>query len=303
MTKKVKEVIQRQKARRGYLYAAVPGALSFIMMFLVLAAAGFGVFMLWKRALGDPHFHMRGDTLALAGGVRECPESIGELQSIGKSFDGRSLLDPKLLADIEKRYGESYWIKKITVMRRHFPNRIEIGFLIRIPVAQIWSGDRYWMVDNECRLLPVAGSRDPFPGLPEIIGATAGVISKPPEVGDAWGDEGVSGALGLMRSLWASPLSEQLPIDRVVVIGGTFRDKDGKSVERRRRFELVVAGGAVVRWGAFNAGDLDGEPTSSEKLWQLHQLLLREEALRPGICFDVRTRLPGYTLVPEPVDR
>lgn len=297
MTKKVREVIRAQKARRGYLHAAVPGLLSLAMMLLVLAGTGFGLVVLWKRALADPHFHMRGDTLALAGGVRECPESIGDLQAIGKNFDGRSLLDPTLLSDIEKRYCESYWIKKITAMRRHFPNRIEIGFLIRVPVAQVWSADRYWMVDNEGRLLPVAGSRDPFPALPEIIGATAGVISKPPGTGQAWSDEGVLGALGLMRCLWASPLSEQLPVDRVVVVGGSFKDNDGKLVERRRRFELVAAGGAVVRWGTFNAGDIDGEPTSSEKLWQLHQLLLREEALRPGVCFDVRTKLPGYTLL------
>ncbi|MDR0363049.1 MAG: hypothetical protein LBJ46_10265 [Planctomycetota bacterium] len=300
MTKKVKEAMNRQKARRGYLHAAVPGALSLFMMLLVVLPVAFGSYLLWRKALKDPQFHMKGDTLALAGGVRECPESIHDLQAIGKSFDGRSLLDPRLLSDIEKRYSESYWIKRITVMRRHFPNRIEIGFLIRRPAAQVWSGESYWLVDIEGRLLPVEGSRHPFEAVPEIIGATAGVIGKPPAVGAVWADEGVLGALGMMRSFWASPLAEQLPIERVIVVGGIYRDQGGGEVARRRRFEAVVADGAVVRWGTYNERDLEGELTTGEKLWQLHQLLLREEALTPGICFDVRTRLPGFTQLPHP---
>lgn len=295
--KTVVDVMNRQTSWRRHVgpgFAFVVRACVFVA---VLGACGYGVFTLWSRAMDDPRFRMDGETLALAGAIRECPESIDELETLGRSFGGRSLLDPLLISDMETAYGKSIWIKRTTRMRRRFPNRVELEFLLRMPAAQVWHNKRYWMVDADATLLPVDGSPKPFPNLPEIVGVTGSVIATRPMPGEAWKDDGVVGALGIMRSFWGSPLSESLPVAKVVVNTGVFKGADNQQKQIRRRFEVVTDSGVIVRWGTYNPGGVVGELTSSEKLWQLQELLLRDEALKPGVCFDVRTRLPGYTLV------
>lgn len=298
MTSKVKEVMKKQRLRRRLWVAAAPVFLRLLLMLCVVGGFVGGACLLWYKAANDARFMMDGETLAMAGAVRECPESITELEKIGKRFNGRSLLDPLLLADLEEAYGNSVWIRKINRMRRHFPNRIELEFLIRMPAAQVRQNGLYWLVDAEAVLLPVQGRKEPFPALPEIAEATAGVIGRrPKKAGEKWEDGGVVGALGVMRAFWASPLAQVLPVERVVVVGGAFRDKEDKRRETLRRFEVVSTSGAVVRWGTYNESGVEGELSSGEKLWQLQELLRREDANRPGICFDVRTRLAGYSLL------
>jgi hypothetical protein len=220
---------------------------------------------------------------------------VAELEALGHRFNGRSILDPTLISDMQQAYGGSGWIKKVVKMRRRFPNRVELEFHIRVPAAQVWHDRRYWLVDADATLLPVDGSAKPFPSLPAIVGVTSRVIGGRPASGEEWNDEGVRGALGVMRAFWGSPLGETLPVGRVVVNAGAFQE--GGASEGRRRFEIVSEDGVIVRWGTYNAGNVSGELKSAEKLWNLQELLRSEEALAPGVCFDVRTALPGFTLL------
>ncbi len=85
---------------------------------------------------------------------------------------------------------------------------------------------------------------------------------------------------------------------RVVVNTGVFKSGGAEVKEIRRRFEVVTESGAVIRWGTFSDFDAPGdELTSAEKMWNLQELLAGEDALRPGVCLDVRTRLPGFSLI------
>lgn len=292
----VRNEVRRHTTHRRLVAPA--SRILFRLFMMTLLAAGFlgGVLYLWDRAIRDPRFRMDGETVSLAGAVRECPESIVELERIGKTFNGRSLLDPLLISDMQLAYESSVWVKKITRMRRRFPNRMDVEFLLRLPAAQVWQGSRYWLVDGDGVLLPVPGSKTLFPVLPEIVGVTNRVVAKRPGQGEAWKDEGVIGALGILRAFWGSPLAEAFPVERIVVNAGSFREDNGGLVARRR-FEVVSVGGAVVRWGTFNPEETAGELTSAEKLWYLQDLLRREQALRPGVCFDVRTSVPGFSLL------
>ena len=289
---KVKAEMRRQTSKRRFVTPVVRVFMQLFMFLLTIGGCLFGIAALWVHAIDDPRFRMDGETLALAGAVRECPESVADLERIGKRFSGRSLLDPTLIADIEAAYGESVWTKRVTRMRRRFPNRMEVELLLRIPVAQVWCDNAFWLIDSDAVLLPVGGSQTPYRSLPQIVGVTADTIGGHPQFGKQWDDDGIGGALGILRSFWGSPLAEVLQPERVVVNAGTFR-----SEATRKRFEVVASGGAVVRWGTYNSGNHVDELTSSEKLWLLQELLRSKEALRPGICFDVRTRLPGYALL------
>lgn len=295
---KVKEAVRKHTSRRRFVLPALRVLFRLGMFLLAVGGCLYGVHVLWSRAIADPRFRLDGETLSLAGAVRECPESVAALEEIGRRFNGRSLLDPLLVSDMETAYGGSVWVKKVTRMRRRFPNRMDVEFLLRLPAAQVWNGNRYWLVDADAVLLPPSGAKAPFPELPEIVGVTAAVISgRPASPGEEWRDEGVIGGLGILGAFWGSPLSDVLPVRRVVVNTGSFQTADRRNRESRRRFEVVSSGGAVVRWGTFNPGELPGELTSAEKLWSLQELLRYEEALRPGVAFDVRTRLPGFSLV------
>lgn len=297
VSKTVKKAMDRQKSWRRHAVPALMLLSRVCLLTVLVLACCYGVYFLWLKAMEDPRFRMDGETLALAGSVRECPESLAELEALGRSFGGRSLLDPKLITDMETAYGNCVWVKKITHMRRRFPNRVELEFLLRIPAAQVWHNQRYWMVDADGALLPVEGSPKPFDSLPEIVGVTPRVIDNRPMPGEVWPDEGVAGALGILRAFWGSPLMESMPVARIVVNAGVFTGADNRQREIRRRFEVVTDSGAVVRWGTYNTGNVVGELTSSEKLYQLQELLKMDETLRPGVCFDIRTRLPGFTLM------
>lgn len=297
LPKSVKDEVQRHRSV-GRFAGPVFAALFHIVMFLAICGGcAFGGYVLWTQALKDPRFHMDGDTLGIGGAVLECPESVGDISAISQKFHGRSLLDPMLIGDLEKAYQESVWVRKVSRMRRNFPNRIDLELHLRLPAAQVRSNQRYWMVDMDGILLPVEGSPQPFVNLPEIVGVTARVIGNRPMPGETWTDEGVVGGLGILRAFWGSPLAEALPVSRVVVNTGIYQTADKKEKEVRRRFEVVTASGAVVRWGTFNAINAPDELTSAEKMWNLQELLRRDEALRSGVCFDVRTKLPGFSLI------
>ncbi|MCC8164869.1 MAG: hypothetical protein LIQ31_01650 [Planctomycetes bacterium] len=297
LSKTVQKAVRRHTTTRRLIRPLAGKLFHLFMFFLVVGGFLYGAVFLWQQALADNRFRMDSDTIALGGSVKECPESAEEIRRIGFAFNGRNLLDPLLVTDLKNAYNQSVWVRKVSRVRRRYPNRIDLELQLRLPVAQVRSGQRYYMIDMEGVLLPVAGQREPFAKLPEIVGVTAKTIGQGPKPGDVWSDPGVRGGLGILQAFWASPLSGVLPVSRVLVTTGVFQGADGVSREIRRRFEVVTESGAVVRWGTFNERDIPGELTSGEKMWHLQGLLSREEALRPGVCFDVRTRLPGFSLV------
>lgn len=296
LSREVKGAVRRHTSPCRHLPPFLGKILHWIMFALVCGGCVAGIGLLWHTALGDRRFLLDGETLGLGGSVRQCPESIGELAAIGHQFSGRSLLDPFLVTDLQTAYETSVWVRRVSRMRRSFPNRVDLELQLRLPAAQVKSGRRYWMIDGDGLLLPVAGNAEPFPGLPEIVGVASNTIGNRPDAGEAWVDEGVAGGLGILRVFWGSPLSEALPVQRVVVNTGVF-ESGGKVREVRRRFDVVTTSGMVIRWGTYNDVQAPGdELTSAEKMWNLQDLLSRDEALRPGVCLDVRTRLPGFSL-------
>jgi hypothetical protein len=297
LSKTVRDAVRRNTSPGRHLAPAFAAFTHVFLFLLVCGGCAAGVALLWRAALDDPRFRLDGETLGLGGSVRRCPESVGELRAISLRFGGRSLLDPRLASDLENAYSGSVWVRHVSRMRRSFPNRMDVELQLRLPVAQVRNNHRYWMIDLEGVLLPVEGNAEPFDGLPEVAGVTANTLGGRPAPGCVWRDDGVAGALGVMRAFWGSPLSEVLPVARVVVNTGVFQG-GGDAREIRRRFEVVTESGVVVRWGTYNDSPQTGdELTSAEKMWNLQELLSREEALRPGVCLDVRTRIPGYSLM------
>ena len=296
MPKRVGTEVRRHRPLHRLLRQALRFSFRLVMFFLVVGGAVAGAALLWRDAMRDPRFRLDGETLALYGALRECPESVNELAAIGRRFNGRSLFDPALIADLEREFGNSVWIKKMVRLRRAFPNRVEMEYVLRLPVAQVWRDSRHWLIDGEGVLLPARGTAEPFPKLPTIVGVTAATFAARPKPGEIWPDEGIAGALEIISSFWTSPLYETLPVEKVIVSAGIFR-QDDRDRQKRRRYEIVAAEGVVIRWGTHNPIPGGGEPSTAEKLRALGELIATPEAMAPGICLDVRTRLPGFTLL------
>jgi hypothetical protein len=267
-------------------------------LLLILASGVVGVVCLWQEALQDRRFRVAGDTLSLTGAARFSVAARDEVQRLGLKAAGRSLLDPWLLTDLRREYEQSPWVKRVCRLSRVFPNRIAVEFVLRVPAAQVHVQNWYWLVDQDGVLLRVAGAQTPYEGLPEIVGTIPGSIDRQPAYGQTWNDPAVRDALSVLQVLRDSPLSEDLHVRRVLVHRGSFLDQLECRRQQRPRLDLQTSEGVLVRWGTFNGGDLPGELRSADKVTMLSDLLRRQLAV-PGICLDVRTRVPGYALPQE----
>ncbi len=271
------------------------GVLHALPLVMILGSVAMGALNLWRVAMHDKRFIVGGDTVSLTGAARFCKEAQAEVRRLGAVSSGRSILDPWLLADIKREYEKSPWIKRVCSVSREFPNRIAVEFVLRMPVAQVRRNGWYWMVDNEGVLLRVDASATPHPGLPEIVSATHSLISRQPAYGEIWKDQGVLDALGALRAMRNSPLSEDLHVTRILVHRGSFLDSLACRRRKRPRLDLQTREGILIRWGTYNTGDVPEEIRSQEKIAMLRNLVSREFA-GPGICLDVRTRVPGFSL-------
>lgn len=282
------------RASFGLWWTALP-------MMAIWAGIAFGVSKLWLYAWNDPQFLIGGGTQALEGAANEYRESHAELIRLGALTEGRHLLDPNLPGDIRRIYAESPWIREVDSIRRILPNRLEMHYRLRVPVAQVYDQGRYHPIDMDAHSLPVEALHGPMVGLPVIEAYGDTRFGPVPADGEAWTSRGVRDALGLVTTLWASPLAELSSPVAVVVGAGAYRDAQGVTHERRPQLDLRTMRGRTIRWGTFNAGELPDEMTSAEKLRILSDLLERDPAAPNGLgvhgrLIDVST--PVVTVTP-----
>ncbi len=276
---------------------ALRGLLAALPLSLILAGAGWGSITLWQHAFDDPRFKIGGDTLSLSGSARFGREAVQEIKRLGKQAKGRSLFEPGLLAELRREYEASPWVRRVCSLRRVFPNRVSVEFVLRSPLVQVRQSGYYWQVDRDGVLLPVPGARRPWRDLPEVVATSAKGLARRPRDGGEWRDPGVRDALDVLQLLRASPLSEDLHVRRIRVSRGSFLDRLQRPHLKRPRLYLETAEGVSIRWGGFNRGDFPEEKLNSEKIADLRHFVARGVAAVPGITLDVSTRQPTYRLL------
>jgi len=283
--RKTKPIIDEQ-TRQG-IVAVVMRMLPLILLWAMVA---YGVHYCWKNALHDEAYRVSGDTLSLNSDARFCRDAVMETERLARIANGRSLLEPGVLDDVRALYEQSPWIREVCSVKRVFPNKIAVRFVLRSAVAQVRSDNSryYWLIDEDGRLLPVPGSLSPKKELPQIYGD----ISRQPRDGELWQDTGVSHALGVMAILRNSPLSDDLMVRKIHVRRSLL---DSLRANDRPRLEVETDGQIMIRWGTFNQQNLPDEILSREKIAMLRALLSGSVPKMPGLCLDVRTRAPGYS--------
>lgn len=283
-------------AALGAAGAACRLCLRALPLCLLLGGSAYGAACLWSEALADGKLKVGGETLSLEGAATEWDGARREMRRLGALAGGRSVLDPFLASDLRSEYAKSPWVKRVCSVRRVFPDRVAVDFVLRLPAAQIKEAaggfDSYWTIDGEGVLLPLDAARRPCAGLPVIVSAPAGALPKRPAFGERWTDDGIADALGVMRVLRNSAVAGQVTVTGLTVRRGAFAERVSE-LAGRPRLEVQTREGVPILWGTFNAGELPGEIASAEKIAMIGNLLDKSYA-KPGVGLNVSTRVACY---------
>lgn len=281
----------------------IVGALTFLIeavvrvlpMCIIFGAAAYGLDHIWSLAEQEERFRVQ-PTVALTQAPGCRPEAARAFHELGNYAAGRSVLDPTLLRELKDAYLRCPWVKRIITIERIFPGQVGVEFVARNPYAQVLKGGYYWLIDDEGVMLPVEGVREPRPGMPVVRGD----IDLRPQDGAVWDDSGVLGALQALQTIRGSALVQALPVAEIVVTRAEYLDRLSRPGRSRPRLEIVTSNGMNILWGT--AGEeYPGELKDAEKIALLRQLVAdgaaRDVPEGQSRQLDVRTRIPGFTLV------
>jgi|YNPNPStandDraft_1061719.scaffolds.fasta_scaffold03207_7 hypothetical protein len=270
------------------------GWIRFILLwstFLVLLFVGANVF--WDRfgnaIVQASRFQLSPDSLDLG----EFPPWIHhdirpELLLIAFPDKGGNILQRDVLAKIASAAEEHPWVRKVSDLRKFYPNRIHAAIEWRQPVAMVRIAEGLLPVDANGVLLP---SRDFTPveaaQYPRIVGAYP-LPSGP--AGHNWGDVRISQAASLAELLFSDWKKYGF---RQIELG-----PEGTNDE----FVIVTHSGSRILWGHPPAVAVAREASPEEKMQRLHAYY-REHGSFDGIDgpqeIDLRPR-EGLRVRPLP---
>ena len=207
-----------------------------------------------------------------------------------------SLFAPKLTERIYAALVQSPWLRPGAPgegppvrVRRRFPNRLEIRLRLRQPAFRVADPKYTYLVDDEGVVLD-----------PTIFRVTDALKERPvlrfsfdpgvPEPGKRWADEGVRGAMHLLRVLDDSALLGGFAVAEVL-IDEAARGTTGS----HRLLALVPSGGGRIIWGSPPfPGKIPSpaEATPEEKFRNLVEVLPRYKGALPQFVVDLRLRTP-----------
>ncbi|MGD1276639.1 MAG: hypothetical protein ABR964_05380 [Tepidisphaeraceae bacterium] len=194
-----------------------------------------------------------------------------------------SAFDRQLLLDTANALKSNPWIRRINQIRRVYGegpgDTIEIDCQYRAPVALVQWGDYYWLVDGQGVKLPEQYAAEQLPKI--MFGSDGrmnvriieGVAHAPPESGNRWSGDDLSGGLELARLLCGQDYAEQIRIIDVSNFGGRRDDREAQIV-------LVTQFNTQIRWGRPpSAKDGFVEVAASAKLAALQNIFRQDKRI------------------------
>lgn len=191
----------------------------------VTAGLIIGIGAAWKSISARPEFlvnpadvaldtewvqadNMKKDFLRTAPRTDKYPSSV-----LGGSV---SIFQRDLAADVARAYRASPWVRRVVLVRKEFPNRLEVNLDLRLPYAVIKRGSVYTCVSEDgfaldpklYRLTP-----DRTCGLTPVIEVPS--ETKPPVVRKEWDDPAIEGGLAMLQ-LCKGPLVK-LPVSLISI--------------------------------------------------------------------------------------
>ncbi len=276
---------------KPYLENIQKASISFLLKFTFLVFIAFAVVWFckftWKHLTNQNMFLVSPVTFSFATPDWTTEEFINEINNIQGLKKKYNIFEKDLTTRIEDAYENSPLISRVCYIERELPNRLNMKFELRRPVAIIKKKRNKFLVDKDCVRLP-----DKFYKYPEegdepiyIIGRNS---VKVPEYGEKWNDKSIIDGMNLLNYLNHNKVDKLLKITSVDVskIGG--RHKEGKI-----DVVLWTKDGAKIKWGCPTSSEHVNELSNYEKLQNLLSVAMEEGAdLNKMEYVDVRWKTP-----------
>ncbi len=281
----------RMFRRRSRAAEAAPAVqqtrlLSLVLDFALFGVTAFVVILIHREVYSQmqvrPDYRLRLDEMRMV--YRPTPSSPDTVL-IGVPVDAELARqaregDPGLVGGVARRLERNPWVRRVTQVRRVWPDRLEARIEMRRPQALVLRGRRGVCIDADGVRLPDLRGGTILPGgCYEIVGVGGGV----PAVGAVWDHPGVRGALDVIRALERYRVNRVLMVTRIDVsnIGGR-RDA------RESEIFCWTAAGVPVAWGRPSTTDAFGENPVLVKMRHLAIALEAFPALRGLERVDLR---------------
>jgi hypothetical protein len=255
-------------------------------VFIVFSVVWLGKFT-WRRLTNQNMFLVSPATFSFETPDWATDEFINEINNIQGLQKNYNIFDKNLTKRIVEAYENSPLISKVCYIERKLPNRLNMKFKLRRPVAIVKKKRNEFLVDKDCVRLP-----DKFYKYPEegddpicIIGRNS---VKVPEYGEKWNDKSIIDGINLLNYLKHNKVDKLLNITSIDVskIGGR-----GKEV--KTDVALWTKDGAKIKWGCATSSEHVNELSNYEKLQNLLSVAMEEGAdLNKMEYVDVRWKTP-----------
>jgi hypothetical protein len=221
-----------------------------------------------------------------------------KLAQLGAPFEGRSVFDTGLGAELARAYESSPWIERVGAVRLHYPALVSIERVLpRVPFARVETDGGCLVLDRKGYVLPMSAGDLAAPGprpatnapwveVPSVFGPHARRTAPGERVTDSETQEG----LGLLEA--AHEILSRSPGALKAV--RVQRDPAGT-------WRVFTAGGPVIEWGYWQDEQRpEGEPCLREKKQWLARRLAEWDAKRLRLIRLDKYEAPVVPLVPVP---
>lgn len=211
-------------------------------------------------------------------------EDIKQVEALHGHY---SLYERDIAHRIATIYGDMVVIKKVDVVKRVFPNKLNIRFTMRRPFALIKKGENSYLVDEEGVLLPKEYYK--FSDVDYINPyIQSRRLSRLPLLGKEWNDKKIKAGIALVKFLRINNIHNLFGIVTVDVTN-VHREKYSRGSD----IILWTENNTQIRWGCSSLFKPPEEPTDEEKLQNLLSIAKIEgTSLKQMEYVDVRWSKP-----------
>ncbi len=278
-----------QRSRRDALVTT-----GVLLLAAAVAAAGgvVGLAKLWRATTRMEEFLVRPWEVSISSSwvvPAELKKDFQRTDATGILSRQVSIFETDLALKVAQAYSRSPWVRRVTSVRKVFPNRLDVKLELREPYALVTYGGKTYCVDQDGVVL----TRRIYDLRPRRLVSLRPLValrsaSAPPPAGRLWDDVAVRGGLSMVR-LCRKQFAGKVGIRSVEVdtLARTGR-------ERVATAHLQLDAGPRVRWGRVPDGPESAAEIPAHRKTALLLALVEKEGTDLGRLqsIDVRWNAP-----------
>ncbi|MGD1000556.1 MAG: hypothetical protein ABSA67_07645 [Candidatus Brocadiia bacterium] len=262
------------------IYILIAGALA--------AGCVVGVQQLWRAVSDRPEFIVRPGDLALTSKWARIPEMKRDFLATDRTGilrrPGVSIFTARLCEDVAQAYAASPWVRRVLLVAKEFPNRLDVQLELREPYALVQTGSKCICVDEEGAPL----SPQFYDMSPQRLASLIPVITlngdcPVPNAGQPWKQPEVQEGLAMVR-LYRKDLARNVSVHEIQV-----QRTDNAAVMAT----LVLDTGPRVQWGQTPAGPRSLAEISTAQKTTALLAITRKEGTQIGRLKTIDVRWPN----------